>query len=98
MQQYVSVRSERRLPRRWTKLTDRRVWCRGSVCHRHGLCRLRRTLQVPAVSAAAVAAAATLAAATLTAATFSTALTTAAIATATIATAIAATDVVQQYV
>jgi hypothetical protein len=52
VQQHVSVRTQWRLPRRWTGVSDCRVWYSGSVCHRHGLRRLRRTLQVPAVSAA----------------------------------------------
>jgi hypothetical protein len=35
VQQYVCIRAEWCMPRRWPRLADWRVWCRGSVCHRH---------------------------------------------------------------
>jgi hypothetical protein len=40
VQQYVSVRTQRRLPGRRARLVDCPLWRRGSVCHRHGLRRL----------------------------------------------------------
>ena len=56
---YVCVCTERRLPGRRLWLAHCSVWRCGSVRHRHGLHRLRRTLHVPAVSASAIALTAT---------------------------------------
>ena len=62
---YVRIFQQRRLPGRRLRLANCPVWCPCAVRPRHGLHRLRRTLQVPAVSAAALAVSATLAAPTL---------------------------------
>ena len=59
VQRYLRIFQQRRLPGRRLGLAHCFVWRCGSVRHRHGLHRLRRTLQVPAVFAAAVAVAAT---------------------------------------
>ena len=83
---YVCLRAEWRVPGRWTRLAHGSVRRRGSVRVRHGLRRLRRSLHVPAVSAAAVA----VAAATLVAASLSATLTTTLTATALTTTALSA--------
>ena len=59
VRRYVRIFQQRRLPGRRLGLAHCSVWRGGSVRHRHGLHRLRRTLQVPAVFAAAVTVAAT---------------------------------------